>query len=87
MYNAWNLVPTYVQPEEASVDTAPQKTFFEVQAPWHSGTMTHTLDSTLGLDELRWADLWKVSKPMLALFLGWTVGITTGVLGLIWFLR
>lgn len=73
-------VPVEVASEGESV-------FYPAPANWQQATMTCTLDPALGQEEISWSQILGVSKPFVALALGWGVGVASGALGLVWLLR
>lgn len=78
-----------------SVVSAPAETgsstkssaFFPAPVRWQPATMTCTLDPSIGQEEVSWSEILRVSKPVVALVLVWGVGVASGALGLVWFLR
>jgi len=75
-------------PSYTVVTTADLKStdYFRTPIPWQPASMTCSLERIENSD-ITLADLWRVGKPILALVVGWSLGVATGVLGLVWLLR
>jgi hypothetical protein len=60
--------------------------YFQSPINWQPASMTCSLEP-IQTDTLSWTDLWRVGKPIMALVVGWSLGLATGALGLVWLLR
>lgn len=81
--DAFSVVPTPAEIAPGNESTV----FFPASAYWQQATMTCTLDPSIGQDVVSWTEILRIGKPVVALVLGWGIGVASGVLGLVWFLR
>ena len=64
-----------------------QVLFYDAPVAWKAAVTTFTSDPYLGVEEISFSEIWRVSRPFLMLAFGWGIGVATGALGLVWILH
>lgn len=80
--DAWNQESSYT----VVMSDGKQSVFYATPIGWQPSIITSTSDPHIGAEEIHFSELWRVSKPIFTLVVGWGLGVATGSLGLIWLL-
>lgn len=78
---------SYILIEPGVEEGERSEVFFPSPVPWQPSTMTCSWDSSVRAEEISWAEIWGVSRPIVMLVVGWGIGLASGALGLVWLLR